>query len=550
MINRPLKYAVAIAVLIGLTLVGTMILGRVVAHFGQGADPATALNLVPIVPLDWPVDLTWQEDAADTGRIMEPFTRTQIESSYIRAWLQLNAALEHNETAGLKTYFVGPALDFVTESTEQWHTNDLSAQQAATHHDLELHVYSADGSIVSFTDHSAHTVRLITDADGETIALTETNDAYDVVMFLEDGNWRIRHMVRVTANEPAVSAPTILWETGGLHGINYYPAETPWIDFWQEYDAAVIDQDLALIRSLDLNAVRIFLPFDDEINLDKVINFLDQAAANEIGVMVTLFDFHSDFRPYTWVRTDAYLWEVVPKLAEHPALLMWDMKNEPDLDDDFNGQVLVDAWLAHSIKTLKKYDAKTPVTIGWVRAESGIRLSEWVDVVSFHYYGDAAEFGAAYSALDEQVSQPILLTEFGLTTTGSRFLPLGKTRWDQVEHVASILGQLREMESAGFFVWTLHDFERIPTEVVGRSPYRKALQKGFGVAGKPVAELLAPDADLSDVGIPLWARYQRLYIFVASVILGVAILLRSQEVWLGFLQLVRRYIHNALQKRS
>lgn len=58
---------------------------ELLAYFERGADPASALNIIPNVPPDLHVKLSWRADDAATGRAIEPVTRTQIEASYIRA---------------------------------------------------------------------------------------------------------------------------------------------------------------------------------------------------------------------------------------------------------------------------------------------------------------------------------------------------------------------------------------------------------------------------------------------------------------------------------
>jgi hypothetical protein len=168
-----------------------------VAYFQQAAEPVSPLNLVPDVPAGAQFDLTWAPDAADTGRAMEPFTRRQIESAYLRAWLQLNLSLVRQEPYGLRTYFVGPARAAVTENVTTLAAAGWLVEQSNSGHRLALHFYSADGSIVAFTDHNAVITRQISDADGNVIYAGAAPEVYDVVMFLEDGNWRVRHWLRV-----------------------------------------------------------------------------------------------------------------------------------------------------------------------------------------------------------------------------------------------------------------------------------------------------------------------------------------------------------------
>lgn len=69
-------------------------------------------------------------------------------------------------------------------------------EQSNQGHRLQLHLYSADGSIVAFTDHNAQVTQTIRDEDGAIVFSADSTSVYDVVMFLEDGNWRVRHWLR------------------------------------------------------------------------------------------------------------------------------------------------------------------------------------------------------------------------------------------------------------------------------------------------------------------------------------------------------------------
>lgn len=481
---------------------------RLIATFQQGADPASALNLVPNVPLDWPVDLTWRPDAADSGREMEPFTREQIESNYIRAWLQLSFSYSKGEPFGLKTYFVGPALEMATDSVLQVTDAGFSAEQVATSHELELHFYSADGSIVAFTDHRAHLVQLVRDADGRVLNVRQLPASYDVVMFLEDGNWRVRHWLRTAALEP-VSAERWSDELPAeqFAGINYYPQATPWLDFWPNYDPTTVAADLDRIVDLGLNSLRIFIPYtqfgEDEVDpqlLQNVGHFLDAAHAHRLQVIVTLFDFKGDYSVYTWPATAAHIDGVVSEVGSHPAILAWDIKNEPDLDYDTQPQPLVDAWLAFAAARLRASGVTQPLTIGWSSSAAATRLVDEVDLVSYHFYGDLADFDDAYALVEAAAAEkPILLTEFGLPSWNSPFFPNGHSQAEQADYTHTLLSQWRATAGRGYFIWTLHDFGRMPTYVAGRAPWQRGPQRHMGLFdrngdAKPVANYVAPDA--------------------------------------------------------
>lgn len=553
MSKTRLKILLWLLLLVIFAAAGLFLLNRtaeLLASFQEGADPASALNIVPNRPPDLQVRLDWLPNDADTGREMEPATRELIESAYLRAWLQWNISYLRGEPYGLETYFVGPALEAVTESIEHTHQQGWSLAQTDLEHQLQLHFYAADGSIVSFTAHDVLVAQIM--RDGATAAPVHTGVTradYDVVMMLEDGTWRVRHWVRrqpAVVAEPPQSTPNGFVTSNGrdlllngepfyMRGINYYPQETPWVDFWPHYDEAIIEADFELIQSLGLNTVRIFIPYapeplevevQDDIDSAAVetaapelidpyehiranlTHLLDTAAEQELKVIVTLFDFRTDYQILLWPNADRDLEAFVPYFADHPAILAWDLKNEPDLDQPGNTPEMVNAWLTHINEQVHRYDPHHLTTIGWAKIENAAQLADVVDFVSFHYYEAAADLPTAYNTLRTAVpDKPIALTEFGLSTWNSFFFPGGRTEAEQAAHYAAILQTLENSDAAGFVAWTLYDFQNIPSLVVGSLPWRVAPQKQFGLinsAGEPktAAFLLAADSRLEDVPPP------------------------------------------------
>ncbi len=543
-------------------------MGDILYYFRTGADPAAALNIVPNVPPDLKVELTWMPDDPDTGRELEPFTREQIEFAYIRAWLQWNLSYRKGEPHGLKTYFIGPALEAVREGVFDADARALKINQSDTKHALQLHFYSADGSIVSFTDHNALVAQAIRDANGQEIYADETTADYDVVMFLEDGNWRVRHWVRRQvadhADEVAIGAKAssvgIVGRDGAnlivdgqsfqINGINYYPQETPWLEFWPNYDPQQIDQDLTLIRSLGLNAIRVFVPFEqfggadvDPSMLENLGDFLDRADLHDLKVIVTLFDLRSSYDPLFWPHADRHLETILTTFAEHPTILAWDLKNEPDLDYAVHGPQTVKAWLEHTSKLARRYDPNHLLTIGWSSPEVATTLADRVDFVSYHYYRPTEDLPEHVAALRATIpNKPLLLTEFGLPTWNSVF-PNGHTEAEQARYYADILAYLRQNNMAGHLAWTLYDFPRVPTSLFGRLPWRTGPQKHLGIVrtdgtAKPSAVLLTANADLTVVGISPWSR------FLKPFWLGVLVFLVGLVV-LGFVYRRRRQLRRS-----
>ena len=508
---------------------------ELLAYFERGANPASALNIIPNVPPDLHVKLDWRADDAAIGRTIEPATRAQIEAGYIRAWLQWSLSYTKGQPYGLKTYFEGPALDAVSSAVADAAAQGLAVEQTDTAHQLQLHFYSANGAIASFTDHSALVAQVIRDRSGTIVYAGETRADYDVVMFLQDGDWHVRHWVRrAAADAPpapvAAARPGFVARSGTrlildgrpfqVFGIDYYPRTTPWDRFWVNYSSAEIDRDLTIIRSLGLNTVRTFIPFEqfggpkpDPAMLGHLHDFLDRADANGVKVLLTLFDFRTDYRPLLWPESDRHLEGLLTRFRDHRAILAWDMKNEPNNDYGSNGAEVVDAWLAHTARLAHQYDPNHLITIGWLNPGAASNLADSVDFISYHFFSPADELAAGYAGLRAAVpDKPIVMTEFGLPTWNSWLFPHGHTEAEQASYYADILRIMRATDSAGTAVWTLHDFSYVPKQVTGGLPWRVGPELQLGVlradgTRKPAAALLAPGAPLDAPPVPGWARW-------------------------------------------
>ncbi len=536
---------------------------NLLAYFERGAEPASALNIVPNVPPNLHVALAWDADDPAVGRTMEPYVRSQIESAYIRAWLQWNLSYLKGRPHGLSTYFTGPALAETEAAVERITDAGLRVEQADLVHRLKLHFYSADGVMVAFSDQDTHVAQVIRQRAGGVVAAEESHADYAVVMLLEDGHWRIRHWVRRSTSERAATqaqapcsdcvglAGTALRRKGEpfqLTGINYYPQATPWAEFWPTYNTAVIDRDLTRIKALGLNTIRIFVPYEqfggpslEPIMLDRLADLLDRAQAQDLKVIVTLFDFRGDYSLLHWPDADRHLEGLLRRFARHPAILAWDLKNEPDLDDDLAGAPVIDTWLAHLIDQVHGYDPELLVTIGWSSPEAARRLARQVDLVQFHFYAPANEFAARYAALRAVApNRPILLGEFGLPTWNSIW-PHGHTEAEQARYYADLLTALRTTDSVGAMAWTLYDFAHVPAQVAGRWPWQTGPQRHMGLirldgSAKPAAALLAPNASLNVPAVPDWARWLKPFWLM---LIGIA-MATPALVWWGLLSLRRR----------
>ncbi len=549
MIKARLKVIIALLLLIGalLTALGAVAgIGQLLLYFSSGADPATIFQSVPPVPVDLRDRVTWLPDrpSAAASRVLEPYMRERIAGAYLYGWAQWNISYDLKQPYNLKTYFARPALDAVTQAVTATVAAGWQVRQSNLHHTLELAFYADDGSLVAFTDHNAHLVQQVVNADGSQVEVQESTNVYDVVMRLDDGEWRIRDLVRrgdgppltaaadlTTTMDVTTSLPADFVQVQGtqlvlagkpfpIAGINYYPQASPWTEFWPEYQTGQTITDLNLIRQLGLNTVRIFISYQDFgadnvslTEITKLRHFLDVAYARHLKVIVTLFDHHTDHHVSTWAADGRHLAGLIPRVADHPAILAWDIKNEPDRDYGFNTQPLVDSWLRYVARTVRRYDPHHLITIGWSRPEAAAGLVDLVDFVSFHYFEELADYSPRLERLLAAAEgKPVVLQEFVMSTWNS-FWPHGHTELEQAHYYADLLRQHRQYPTAGYMVWTLHDFDHVPLAEFN-TPWQRASQANMGLqrrdgSWKPAAAIIRPDANLDLPPLSPWNRWTK-----------------------------------------
>lgn len=519
-----LLFALALALALGAVLLAA----QLVIFTGTGANRGdvfvTAAQQMVDPPPDQTNRVTWLPDAprAAGGRTLEPVVRRQIAEAYLNAWTQLDLSYQARQPYGLATYFGGPLLVQVEEVISATLSSPWRIRQSSLSHSLELSFYTPDGSIAAVRDRAARLVQQYTLPDGEPV-ITTGESVYNAVLVLDQGNWRVRAWRReadaalpaqaLPSSDEAGSPPGLVSVSGDqlqlggqpfrIAGANYYPPHTPWTLFWANYDPQRTSSDLQIMAGLGLNTARIFVPFDDfggEIvdpaMVARLEDFLNQAAVHNIKVIVTLFDHRTDHRIENWGADELHLAAVVAPLARHPAVLAWDIKNEADRDDAANTPARNLAWLRHMAGQVRRWDPHHLITVGWSTPQAAAAApSDFVDFVSFHYYGATEDYAGQLADLRAAIpDKPLLLGEYGQTTW--RWLwPANYLEDRQAEHIAAIRSAPGQAETAGEVVWALFDFSVVPLDEF-RFPWQKAMQAHMGVlrtdgSAKPAAAVVS-----------------------------------------------------------
>lgn len=529
---KLLMALLGVGLALGLAALTIRAIGDLIAYFQSGADPAAALNLAPNVPPDLDIPVRWRPDPPDTGETLGDLERAEATSAYLGAWLQWSISYGRGAPYGLGGFFAGPALAQTEATVRAAADGGLRITQTNLEHRPRLRFYAAGGALLAFRDEGARVVQIIRDASGAVVYTGEAVAPYDVVMVRDDGRWKIRSLVRQGGSllgpprRAGVAAGRVRADGTRLTldgrpflvaGINYYPQATPWEQFWPSYDGAAVDADFARVRALGLTTVRVFVPYaqfgGEQVapeRLAQLGDLLGRAEAAGLRVIVTLFDFHTGYDPLLWPKADRHLEAILGRLGDHPAVLAWDLKNEPDLDFDAAGEATVTAWLAHTARLARELAPRALLTVGWSSAEAASTLADHLDLVSFHFYAPADELPAAFAAL-RATGRPVLLSEFGLPTWNSPLFPGGHGEAEQAVYYAEVLAAQRRAGGAGFLAWTLYDFTRVPATVAGRWPWQTGPQRHLGVlradgSPKAAAALLAPKSAARPAPLPFYAR--------------------------------------------
>ena len=415
--------------------------------------------------------------------LVRDFTQTdeaKIGKAIDDAWQAHAAAMATGQIGFLPDYFSGVALDRAEISALSGFDNDT--RMVILDHVAKPSVYHLDGSVLQ-AEAKSFAVRFALDAN-QLSAFDITLDGTVTTFMNETSGWRVFSHERNSAEDPERGSAT--YEGGALAGINYYPAETPWFEFWPNFDPDLVARDLVLIKNLGANSVRMFLARRDfldptvaDAHIESLRMFLQLTDRAGLLVVPTLFDLKPEYETGSWPDDVRYLKRVLPVLNEASNIAFIDLKNEPDLDGPHHGEGLVEAWLRSMAAYVRQNSPQHPLTVGWSSAEAATQLIDVLDVVTYHDYAPIE--GAADRLADLRVaagSKPVMVTEIGSSAWSVAAGYPGSEK-AQAADLASRFNALRDAD--GVFVWTLHDFPEPDVRVIGHSPWVRGLQSAFGL---------------------------------------------------------------------
>lgn len=455
------------------------------SYLNTGADRSAMLHTEIKKSDQYLPKIHWQS-TNNEGRPIDSENLKAIQNDYLDAWYVRHIAYKTNTKNGIEDYFTDNARENIYQLIILNSSKDITIESTTFTHNITLEFFSEDGQLAVITDRDVTEYKRIYQNKKQVLETKEIS-TYKVVLIFEDGFWRIRHMVKETNDIENVAPKAVSVTPLGIKGINYYPQANPWNMFGDGFSKDTISKDFKIIKDAGLNSVRIFVQYDDfgraNVNLEKLNKLqqtLDAAEENKLKIVVTLFDFYGDYSVLNWTLNQRHAETIVNALKNHNALLAWDIKNEPNLDFETRGKDNVIAWLENMIDLVKSVDSIHPITIGWSDTNSATILKDDVDIISFHYYEELDNLDTKIKALKSKTDKPLVLQEFGLSSYSGFWKPFGDTEKDQANYYKKAQSIIAK-NNLQFMSWTLYDFDKIPKEVVGRLPWRKNIQKHFGL---------------------------------------------------------------------
>jgi hypothetical protein len=198
-------------------------------------------------------------------------------------------------------------------------------------------------------------------------------------------------------------------ELAAIRGANYTPSyASTSVGAWLNYDAAVVERELAYAQRLQLNSVRVFLStvayeHNPEAFRQNVADLVERCHAHKIRPLFVLFDScfgpepslervssemwvnnpgYSRLGKDSWPALENYVRAVVQPLLGDTRVLGWDVMNEPMADFEHVTRVERDViweFVRHFCRFVKLLDPAHPITVGHAVAEYIPRTSDMVD---------------------------------------------------------------------------------------------------------------------------------------------------------------------------
>jgi endo-1,4-beta-mannosidase len=287
-----------------------------------------------------------------------------------------------------------------------------------------------------------------------------------------------------------------------LLGFNYWPRLLN-IKMWREWSEEAIREDVALMKSLGVRVVRVFIKNEDFADAEgnvyresivKLRRLLDILHEHGISAFITLLvghmsgknwripwlDFEELYEPRAIEKTMRFIEAVVREVRDHPAVAGYILSNELSLVKRADRRDKALGLLKAFADTVRRVDRDRVISSGDVPdsyLQETPNVRDYVDYVGPHLYlydVDLVRHGYMYGAFIELFSNsgdlPVILEEFGFSTHQY-------SEESHAEFINEVLYTTLAHGASGALVWCFSEFtgETDP-------PYEwRPLELGFGL---------------------------------------------------------------------
>jgi hypothetical protein len=203
------------------------------------------------------------------------------------------------------------------------------------------------------------------------------------------------------AKAPSLNVfPNYAW----LRGFSVVPSWGARIEeAWWNYDGARFREEIALARTVHANCIRLWIEFpawmaDPDRVTDRFLDAVKAIAEQGMKAMPCLFnrwhDYHWDYGGLynedfarVWKPKLDYVRTLVKPLAADPAVLVWDLCNEPNAfntDEDWSKRE--HAFFTEVAATTRACGVKQPITLGTMVGTNIELYAPLCDVICGHAY--------------------------------------------------------------------------------------------------------------------------------------------------------------------
>ncbi len=198
-------------------------------------------------------------------------------------------------------------------------------------------------------------------------------------------------------------------------------------------DQQTLERDLGFMNRLQLNSTRVWLrqreyERNPEEYVKRVVNYVRTCNEHGVSVMPILFNgsFPQLLQKGAMESGEKYVTAMVNALKNEEGLLMWDIMNEPRMNDYYRKAPPeeqekrsneIAGFNRHFIQFVKEIDPVNAVTVGYWLPEFCEKTADVVDVISFHDYLETRSRVEESYAIAEEVSKkynkPLINSELG-----------------------------------------------------------------------------------------------------------------------------------------